>query len=289
MREKLDGLMGQFKADDYSVKFATGIASVVPQVPRFNHYGTLADCARIVGPGLTANKAPLTAEQLAAAQQISQSEDFEKALWVADALDTGDKGIAVYTGLRSAYKFFVAKQERKDAFETDPQQATDAALKALGMAYMIHKLFPGDVKSKLEQFRKLPAGVGLSVYFAAIDVALPFADNLLTGGGSVMQKLMDKVGKESESKLGSLIGGQTEVSSARQILESLTQNLDFAIQKVSQHTGPIIAKAKETLPSVLETTDQVAGAVATGADLLPMYRLLGSRLAAEAAVLRAVS
>ena len=279
MREKLDGLMGQFKADDYSVKFASGVASVVPFAPKFHFYGNLADAARSMG--LT-----LTPEQLASALALASTEDVEKALWVADALDTGDKGIAVYSGLRSAYKFFVAKQERKEAFETDPQQTADAGLKALGLAYMIHKLFPGDVKQKLELFKSLPAGQGLTLFYASVDVALPFADNLLTGGGSVMQKIMDKVGKDGESKLASLVGGASEVSSARQILDGLASNLDVLVTKVSAYTGPIVAKAKETMPSVLETTDQIAGAVATGADLLPMYRLLGSRLAAEAVVLR---
>jgi len=280
MREKLDGLMGQFKQDDYSVKFASGVASAVPFAPRFHYYANLQDCARAIGISLTP-------DQLAKAQQLAQSEEVERALWVADALDTGDKGIAVYTGLRSAYKFFVAKQERKDAFETDPQQATDAGLKALGMAYMILKLFPGDVKQKLELFRGLPAGQGLTLFYAAIDVALPFADNLLTGGGALVQRLMEKYGKEGEGKLASVVGNAADVSSAKEILSSLAANLDVVVTKVGAYTGPIIAKAKETMPSVLETTDQVAGAVATGADLLPMYRLLGSRLAAEAVVTRA--
>jgi hypothetical protein len=39
---------------------------------------------------------------------------------------------------------------------------------------------------------------------------------------------------------------------------------------------------------VMDGADKVAGVVASGADVLPVYRLLGARLAAEGAIIRAL-
>lgn len=276
MREKLDAMMGQFKADDYTVKLCNGIFSVVPFAPKFNFYSSLSDAARAVDA---------RPDTLANAKTLSQTEDIEKALWVADALDTGDKGIAIYTGVKTAFGLFFSS-EKKKAFESDPQQAADAALKALGMAYMIHKLFPGTVAEKVEAFRTLPAGQSMALYYAAVEVAIPFTDNILTGSGNVIDDLLAKAGNDTAGRLASLAGADG-AQAASTILQQLKGNLDVLIKKVATYAGPIAEKAKASMPGVMDTTDKVAGAVATGADLMPVWRLLGSRLAAEAVAMRA--
>ncbi len=278
MREKLDTLMTQFKPDDYTVKLCNAVFTVVPFAPKFQWYSSIADAARVAN-------ADLSGDKLQKAKALAESEPVERALWVADALDTGDKGIAIFTGVKTAFGLFFSK-DKKNAFESDPQQAADAALKALGMGYMIHNLFPGTVQEKLSLFKELPAGQAMALYYAAIEVAVPFTDNVLTGGGNVLSQLMEKAGKDNTARITSLAGAEG-ASQAMQIFESLKGSLETIVSKVGQYTGPIAEKAKQHMPGVLDTTDKVAGAVATGADVMPVWRLLGARLAAEACAVRA--
>ncbi len=280
-RENLDGMMGRYQADDYSMKVCSTIASIVPKVPPLVFYRFFEDGMRAVAP--TATQA-----QLDAARALGKTEDVEEALWAIDALDTGDKGIAVYTGLKSAYGLFFGRSEtHPNRFESDPQQAADAALKALGISYVISKLFAGSIPEKLAQFNRLPAGKHIMCYYGVAELALPFTDNVISGAGTVMEKLMDHVGKDSSARIAALAGAAGSAE-AQTVFQSLIAQFNSVAANAVQHVGPFADKVKSIMPGAMSTTDKVAGLVATGVDMMPVWGFLGSRLAAEACAYRVI-
>ena len=280
-RENLDAMMARFRADDYSMRVCSTIASIVPKVPPVTFYRFFEDAMREVAPTATQS-------QLDQARALARTEDIEEALWVADALDTGDKGIAVYTGLKGAYGlFFGSSATHPNRFESDPQQTADAALKALGLSYVISKLFSGSIPEKLAQFNRLPAGKHIMCYYGVAELALPFTDNVISGAGTVMQKLMERAGKDSATRIASLAGAAAS-NEAQGVFQALIGQFNKVAGDVVQHVGPFADKVKTFMPGVLSTTDKVAGIVATGVDMMPIWSFLGSRLAAEACAYRTI-
>lgn len=51
---------------------------------------------------------------------------------------------------------------------------------------------------------------------------------------------------------------------------------------------PVADAAAPYVPGVMNASDKIAGVVAGAADVMPVYRLLGARLAAESAARRAL-
>jgi hypothetical protein len=181
----------------------------------------------------------------------------------------------------------VVSDKSPNRFETDPQQAADAGLKALGLAFMVAKLFPGSLPEKIAMFNRLPAGKAIAIYFAAVEIALPFTDNVISAGGSALQQLMTKVGDGQGSRITAL-AGPGAAAEASGVLHGMMQSLEAVTSKVVTFVGPMAERAKANLPGALNATDKVAGMVATGADILPVWALLGSRLVAEASAYRAI-
>ena len=276
---KLDDMLGEFKEDDYTVKVCSTIFSAVPGGPEFQFYNSLEGaCDRLNAGG-----------DYDAAKKISKSEDMEKALWVADAIDKADSVLGVYTGIKNVMALFGKKEEKKSTYEGDPQQATDAAIKALGLAYMIHKMFPGGIGEKIGNFKDLKAGQEIAVYYATAEVALPFADNLAEGGADLVTKITERYKGDMVSKFGGF-AGKDAVEQASGVLGQFTSSLDGYVEQAKGHTGPIIDKIKSFLPSAaqaLNIADSVTGAAATGVDMMPVWRFLGARAVAEASIVRA--
>jgi hypothetical protein len=275
---QIDTALAEFQASDYTVRLSEAIFRTLPFAPAFPAYTTLDGAIQALYPAATP-------AQIARAHELADSEGVKTALWVVAAIDAEDSGLAVYSGLKSALGFFFSSS-KKDALETDPQQATDAGLKLLGLAYLIHKLFPGPVGDKVTLFRTAPAGQALSLYFGAIEVALPFVDNLAQDGGQFVERLMGRFGGDAASKLGTVIGGQA-IQEAHGVLGSLISPIQGVVDQVAPHARRIAESAREHVPGFLATADKVAGVVATAADTLPVYKYLGARLAAESCVLLA--
>ncbi len=268
----VDTALGAFDGDDYTVKLCDGIMKVLPFVPAATPYAKLNEALRKLHP-------QATAPMLVRAQEYASSEAVSKTLWVANAIDTGDAGIAVFSGLKSAFGLFTGK--RMDALETDPQQAVDAALKLLGISYMVFKLFPGSIVERVQSFYALPAGQHLTAYYAAVEVALPFADNGMLAGGNFLSSIMQRHGGDALSKFQS-IAGQDAVQGSQGVLASMMGYMESAVQRVAPFARQIADTATQYMPGALNVADKVAGVVATGADAMPVYRYLGARLAAEA-------
>jgi hypothetical protein len=267
-------LLATFQPKDVTVRVLETLFKVIPGTPAFAFYRTIDEAAPLVAPGA----------DLAQARAFTNDAGALRAIKVANAIDTGDVGISVYTGLRSALKFF--QGDRKAAAETDPQQGADAALKAAAIAYMTHVLFPGTLSEKVQALRATDAGQRLLAYYAAVEVAMPFADDIATNTGNAVTSLMAKYGGKNISRLESAAGlGAGRESEG--VMKELLGTLDGIVSNVSKHTGTIAGAVTKVMPKVLAATDTVAGAVATGADALPVYRVLGSQLVMEAALRRA--
>jgi hypothetical protein len=223
---------------------------------------------------------------LGAARQHLADEDLQDALWMASLVDKGDKAYGVYTGIKSALTFFFG--DRSQALEFDDQQRNDAVLKAIALSYIIWKAYPGSASEKIKAFQSSQAGKTILTYYAAAELALPFADNVLQGGGSFVSNLLSKGAATQASRLSSLAGGKN-MDGATGVLAQLTSSLEAAAAVCARHVGPIAEGAKKYVPGVMSGADKVTGVVATGVDVLPIYRMLVAGLVAEQAVKRAAA
>lgn len=274
----IDEALAEYKPEDYSVRLLQGVLAVLPGAPAYVHYRNVEDAVRALAPNATA-------AQLAEARALANDRDLQDVVWMAGLMDTGDSAYGVYTGLRSALGFFFG--DRAKALETDDQQRNDAALKAVALGYLVWNAYPGSVAEKSKAFAASTTGQQLAWYYAAVEVALPFADNALTSTGDMLSELVNGAGDAQTGRLSKLAGG-LDLSRAREMLAGIVEPLRGLTAKASQYVEPVARSARTYLPGVMATTDKVAGAVATGADLLPVYRLLGARLAAESAARRAL-
>ena len=201
-------------------------------------------------------------------------------------MDSIDKGLGIFTGARNIYDH-VKRKEGRRTFEADTQQATDAAIKALAMAYMIYKLFPGSIKEKVQAFAALPAGQEMLLFYSSAEIALPFTDNLLEAGSDVIVNLMN-ANRDNALERFRDYASNTPMDDVLDILESLQMQIAGIAGQVKVYIDPLTEKVNAALPGIMNATDSVTGAAATGIDLLPAWRFLGGRLAAEACVQRAI-
>lgn len=281
MARDIDELLGSFAADDYTVRLCRGVCAVVPFAPELPHYHSLAEALK---------QASAEAKQptLDRAKVLVAEDGPQRALWVANAIDTADSGISVFSGVRSAVNLYRSKEgERLEALETDEQQAADAVLKALAIAYLVWKLFPGSPTEKVAAFRALPSGQALAFTYAALDLGLPFADNALTGGGQLLHSLWQRFGPQQVEKLAA-VAGPEGAQGAATVMEQLLGPLDTLVQSTSGHLSGIADAVTGYLPSAMNVGDKAAGVVATAADAMPIYRYLGSRVVAEACIAQAL-
>ena len=266
--------LAQVGTQDLTVKVCRTLFEAVPGGPPFVVYSDIAGAVARVTP------AP-TPDDTARAAERAVHPDVERALWVSEALDRADMGLAAFAGLKNVFSLFTGGSSRSRTFESDREQAGDAAVKLVGIGYMASKLFPGAPDQCAAKFVALPAGREMLTYFAAVEVALPFADNLAAGSASVFAHLAGLASSDGRSRFGRVLGFEGAGESGR-ILESfrapLTQHLDMAARQL----GPLSAAIKGFLPAALGVADSLTGVAAGTLDALPIWRFLGARLAAEA-------
>ena len=269
----LDQVLGAYQESDYSVKVCQTIFSVIPQAPPFVLYRDVEGAVRRVIPSASP-------ELVAQAQQRAQAPGVAKALRAADALDAADAGLAVVSGVRNIFSLFGMGSSRR-TFESDPQQAMDAGAKLMGLAYMVWNLFEGDAKQKAAAFMALPAGREAAIYFAVAEAGLPFADNLVEGGASVLGRLVGEAGRAAP-RFSALGGDVSSLAGAGGLLQMLSGSLGSVLDAAKGNLGAVTSGVSRFLPTVASAADSVTGAAATGLDVLPVWRFLGARLAAEA-------
>jgi len=275
----VDEALGEFESEALTCKMLRSVYRVVPYSPELPHFASVDDATRLL-------KADASASDLSRARDIAQNTaDLADILWMARLLDAGDKGYTILTGLWSAVKMF--RGDGVEALDTDTQQRNDAVLKALGISYMVHKAYPGSLTEKANGFRESHTGQAIAVYYGAVEVALPFADNAAVAGTSFMSDLFGKIGGSQANRLASMAGGRS-IEGAQAMLETLTEPLQRVVAHTSKYTQPIADAASPYVPGLMSGADKVAGVVAGAADVMPVYRLLGARLAAESAARRAL-
>lgn len=277
----VEEVLGAFDRDCHTVNLCDALFKVVPGGPAFVFYNTLEGAVARIAAG--------DATVLKAASELAATDDARKAVWVADKLDTVDAGIGIYTSVKNLLSLVRGRKGNARTFEADPQQATDAALKAAGVAYMVHKLFPGSVAEKVDLFWDTPAGQELATYYAAAEIALPFTDNMVEAGTNLLSGLFASKRSDVAAKFAA-VGEDDALNQASGVLDQLTKPLGEYVDRAKGQIATISEQIKAHLPSASKLgnlADSATGALATGVDLMPVWRFLGSRLVAEACVLRA--
>jgi hypothetical protein len=275
---RVDQALQQFTPDALTSKLLRSIYGVVPYSPKFDHFLSVDDALRSVRPEATAPDFVRTRDIAASADEVGD------ILWMSRLMDTGDKGYTVLTGIFTAINLF---RKGSVALDTDAQQRNDAVMKALAIAYLVYKAYPGSVTEKAAAFRDSPAGQAIAVYYAAVEVALPFADNAALAGGSFLVDLLDREGASAATKLASMAGGHS-LEGAQSMLSAIREPLQKVLNHARGYVKPIADAATPYVPGLMSGADKVAGMVAGAADIMPVYNLLGARLAAEAAARRAL-
>ncbi len=280
-RAELRPMLGQFEPSSYTVKLCSTVFGAVPGMEPFVFYDDLEGALTRLAPG--------DADVRARAMALATSEDVETAVWVADNLDTLDVGLGIYAGVRNLLSWIGVVEDSRRTFEADAPQATDAVAKALGLAYMIHLLYPGSPGEKLEGFKSTPAAKELAVLYGFAELALPFTDNLVEGGAGMLSRLIERHGGDVASRFGSL-GASGGFAQASGLLERLIEPLGGVVDHVGKQTSAIARRLQSISPSaatIASVADSATGAAATAVDALPVWRFLGGRLVAEACVVRA--
>ena len=273
----VDAALAEFKPDDYSVRLCGALFGVVPFAGPVLPYTTVEGAIQALYP-------QASPQVIQRAHELAQGEAIQGALKAVDMIDKADAGIAMYSGVKGAFNLLFG--DRGQALETDTQQGVDAVLKLLGIGYIIAKMYPGSIQERVQTFYTTPAGKHLIVYYALIEVALPFLDNALTASGNFIGSLMSKYGGEATGKLSAAVGSQG-AAEAQGVIQTMLSWIEGALTSILPYARTAAEKARQYIPGALSMMDKAASVVATGADALPVYRYLGARLAAESAVLLA--
>lgn len=217
----------------------------------------------------------------ARAVELAGDKAVDRVLFAAKSIDTGDTGITILTGVRTALSLWLGADKGPGA-GADAQQRADAALKALGIAYLATQLIPREPEQRVACLKSLDAGRALILYYAAVEIALPFGPEAATG-----HYVADLVEAQSRKIAGKLLGviGREGVSDAQETLAALTGELDRAVMEVAPHADSLADSIKGMLPKIIGSkAAAVSDVVAAGADALPSYRFLTARLAAESRI-----
>jgi len=272
MADSVLARLAEFSPDDVTPRLVSAVCGAVPGVPPMIHYPALpAVCAALGG----------SPADLAQATGHLDDDAVTDILWMSGLVDAGDRGYAVVTGVATAWKLFFGKGPKAAAMDTDVQQRNDAVLKGIALAYMAWKATPGSVA----RFTEFPTGRALLTWYAAVELALPFADNAAVAGGSLFSELYQKHGSDQMKRFSGLLGGKS-ADGVPGALAALTGPIGQALTAVQPHAEKIAGSVKAYLPAAMTGADAAAGVLANAADVLPVYRYLGGRLAAEAVVAR---
>lgn len=265
----LDAELGSYGPRSVTVRLVDALLKAIPQAPDAPPYASIEEALALEGelPEGVADRA----------RELAGDPSVDRVLFAAKSIDTGDTGITILTGVRSALSLFLG--DKGPGAGADAQQRADAALKALGVAYLATQLLPRGPKNRVGILEALPAGRALILYYAAIEVAVPFGPEAASG-----RFVTDLVEEQSRRIAGRLLGviGRKGVADAQETLQALTGTLDRAVVEVAPHADELANTLKGVLPSILSTrATAIHDVVAAGADALPSYRYLAARLAAE--------
>ncbi len=274
--ERLQAELAGFPPTAVTARLLEGLFKVLPGGPPLPPYDSIETAAAAV-----VGRVP--DDVLARALILADHRGTDEALFAARSIDTGDTGLSIVSGVRSALSLFLGADRVQAGIAQ--QQRTDAALKALALAYLLTRLLPIDPNARVELVRSVPAGQEMLLYYGAIEVALPFSDAVQAAGGTFVRDLVQSHSRAMAQRLLGVVGRQG-VADAEEMLAHLTGVLDEAALHCSPHTDALAAQVRSLMPAAVQS-GSLTDIVATGADALPCYRYLCARLAAEACLARA--
>ncbi len=235
MQKSLEDVLGPFRAESLTTRLCSTLFQNLPGAPPFVFYNDLRGAlVRVHGEAAEGLSARATA--------LAGAESTRRALAVADALDTADAGLAVAAGIGNLFSLF-GGAAKKRLFESDSQQAIDAGLKLLALAYMTHQLLPGTPRQKLGSLMSIPAGREALLYSALAEVALPFADNLVTGGASLVSLIVRGASGPAAERLGGFVGA-SGLADARAMLGAMSGTLESTLHSVGGQIGPATSRLR---------------------------------------------
>jgi hypothetical protein len=250
---------------DLAPRAVEGLLAVLPFSPPLAHRG-----------GFDAQAA--SAQVAARAEAMAAEPAIQAALATFDLLDKADRTVALFSGVRAGVQLARGKD---DALELDPQQALDAAVKLLGIAYAASKLHGGDPRGILRS----DPGKALLAWYVAADVVLPFADNVAQVGIDAVVGAIESQLAAAEPKLAPAAGD--EAGSARKLLAEIREAVGSMAGQAATYANPLAQWLSERAPTLLGAADKVTGVAATAADALDAYRYIGSVYVAEVVLARA--
>jgi len=278
----VEQILAEYPETAVTSRLLKALYGVIPGAPAFGFHESMEKVVSSIKPGASA-------AEVARARQIADSDkNVTDVLWMGRMMDTADKAFGVVGGLMTAFRLFEGKGA--EAFENDTSQRNDAVIKALGLAYMIYHAYPGSVADKVRAFQSSPAGKALLMYYAAVEVALPFADNAAMWGAGGISRMISSESEAQHGRLASMADGQ-DIGKAKEMLAHLMESIEQTANTAKGYVKPITQAIGPHLPTAAFTAnmaDKAAGALATAAGVLPVYTLLSAHLAAESAARRAL-
>ncbi len=274
----LDAELASFPPTSATARLCAGLLSQVPRAPTVQPFASLDEAAATLHDDWAE-------PTMARARELASTAAVKEVRFAAKSIDTGDTGLTILTGVRSAFALFTGGSV---GAVDEPQQKADAALKALGIAFIAHRLFDGSVDDRLKQLRTVPAGRCLLLFYGAAEVALPFVEQVKSSEGRFVQQLLEEHSGAIADKLAGAVGA-AGVAQAQEVLAQLTGTLDKIAVGTAEHVEPLAQSIQGYLPGPLRAAGgSLTDLAAIGADTLPVYQYLVARLAAEAALFRAI-
>ena len=275
-RANLERTLADYDKTKLTVKLVQAILGSIPFAPPNKAYADLAGALEL-------HHADAPDGVLERAIELAADKKVADAMKVANVLDTSSTGLSIFTGLQSAMALFGGGGEPVKAAV---QQKADAALKAIGLGFAVHRLFPEGLLNRIEVVQSLPAGRTLLVYYGAVEVALPFVVEVNADESHhFVTQLVQKHSAGSLAKLAPAIG-QEGLKGAQGALGEMLGLLDKVVEHTIKHVDAIAGHATQILPKRFGK-GSAAELVATGADALPVYQWLVARLVAESLLYRA--
>jgi hypothetical protein len=133
-----------------TVRALQAMMTVLPSATPLPPYTTIDEAAASVFGGVPPDVVE-RARDLLADPRVAQ------AMFAARSIDTGDTGLTIVSGVRSALALFHGGREGRAAALAE-QQRTDAALKATALAYLVTRLVPLPPLDRVELVLSVPAG-----------------------------------------------------------------------------------------------------------------------------------
>src|SRR5207245_3784618 len=127
-----------------------------------------------------------------------------------------------------------------------------------------------------------------ALYFGTVEVALPFADNVIEGTGQAVSRLMSAASGAGASRFSQVVGAEP-LRQALGMIGYFRGPLEGVLEQARGVTGTLPDRLRGFVPAALNIADSAAGAAASALDAMPVWRFLGARLVAEACAQRALS